>query len=276
MAQNLTTSAIRAMKGKEKISMLTAYDYTSAVLLDRAGVDMLLVGDSLGMVMLGRADTLSVTLDEMIMHTRSVMAGAERAMVVTDLPFMTYERGVDSALANAARLVQESGVRAVKLEGPHYAQVKALTGSGIPVVGHIGLTPQRAAEFGGFKVQGKTLEAAEELIEQAERLQEAGCFSIVIECVPAALGEIITRRLEIPIIGIGAGPDCDGQVLVMHDMLGLFDRFVPKFVKRFAELGQAFQQAAGDYNTAVKNGEFPGPEHVFGMNEAELQKLRGK
>lgn len=274
MTVSLTTSAIRAMKGKEKISMLTAYDFTSAMLFDRAGVDMLLVGDSLGMVMHGRPDTLSVNLAEMILHTRAVLAGVERAMVVTDLPFMTYERSVDSALKNAAKLVQQSGVRAVKLEGPYYEQVKALTGAGIPVVGHIGLTPQRAAEFGGFKVQGKTTEAANSLIEQALRLQDAGCFALVIECVPAALGEIITARLEIPSIGIGAGPGCDGQVLVMHDMLGLFDRFVPKFVKRFAELGQEFQKAAQEYSRQVKAGVFPGPEQVFNMSQEELEKLK--
>ncbi len=274
MTVSLTTSAIRAMKGKEKISMLTAYDFTSAMLFDRAGVDMLLVGDSLGMVMHGRPDTLSVSLAEMILHTRAVLAGVERAMVVTDLPFMTYERSVDSALKNAAKLVQQSGVRAVKLEGPYYEQVKALTGAGIPVVGHIGLTPQRAAEFGGFKVQGKTTEAANSLIEQALRLQDAGCFALVIECVPAALGEIITARLEIPSIGIGAGPGCDGQVLVMHDMLGLFDRFVPKFVKRFAELGQEFQKAAQEYSRQVKAGVFPGPEQVFNMSQEELEKLK--
>ncbi|MBQ4132975.1 MAG: 3-methyl-2-oxobutanoate hydroxymethyltransferase [Desulfovibrionaceae bacterium] len=270
----LNTAAIRAMKGKEKISMLTAYDYTSAVLFDRAGVDMLLVGDSLGMVMHGRPDTVSVTLDEMILHTRAVVAGTERAMVVSDLPFMTYERSVDNALKNAARLVQKSGVRAVKLEGPHYEQVKALTAAGIPVVGHIGLTPQRAAEFGGFKVQGRTTEAALDLLEQARRLQDAGCFSIVIECVPSALGEMITEALEIPTIGIGAGPGCDGQVLVMHDMLGLFDRFVPKFVKRFAELGQEFQNVAAEYSREVKNGVFPGPEHCFSMAPEELEKLK--
>ena len=274
MVQPLSTSAVRDMKGKEKISMLTAYDYTSAVLLDRAGVDMLLVGDSLGMVMLGRADTLSVSLEEMIWHTRSVVAGAERAMVVADLPFMTYERGVDSALKNAAKLVQKSGVRAVKLEGPHYEQVAALTACGIPVVGHIGLTPQRAAELGGFKVQGKTMQSAQNLIEQAQRLQDAGCFALVIECVPFALAEIITHKLEVPTIGIGAGPACDGQVLVMHDMLGLFDRFVPKFVKRFAELGQELQKAAAAYSAEVKSGAFPDLEHSFGMSQEELDKLK--
>lgn len=270
----LSTNDIRTMKGKEKISMLTAYDYTSALLFDRAGVDMLLVGDSLGMVMHGRPDTLSVTLDEMILHTRAVVNGAERAMVVTDLPFMTYERGIDCALKNAARLVQESGVRAVKLEGPYYAQVEALTAAGIPVIGHIGLTPQRAAEFGGFRVQGKTSAAAQALLEQGRRLQDAGCFALVIECVPAALGEMLTTALDIPTIGIGAGPACDGQVLVMHDMLGLFDRFVPKFVKRFAELGQEFQNAAREYSRQVKEGVFPGPEHIFKMSPEELEKLK--
>ena len=274
MKQPIGTSDIRAMKGKEKIAMLTAYDYTSATLLDRAGVDMLLVGDSLGMVMLGRPDTVSVTLEDMISHTRSVISGVERAMVVTDLPFMTYERSVDSALKNSAELVQKSGVRAVKLEGPYYEQVSAITSAGIPVVGHIGLTPQRAAEFGGFKVQGKTIEAAKRLIEQGLRLQDAGCFSLVLECIPADLGRMITESLHIPTIGIGAGPHCDGQVLVMHDMLGLYDRFLPKFVKRYAELGQEFEKAAQAYCREVKENVFPAKEHSFSMPEDVLEKLK--
>lgn len=195
-------------------------------------------------------------------------------MVVADLPFMTYERSVDSALKNAAELVQKSGVRAIKLEGPYYEQVSALTGAGIPVVGHIGLTPQRAAELGGFKVQGKTIEAAKKLIEQGLRLQDAGCFSLVLECIPDALGKMITEKLHIPTIGIGAGPHCDGQVLVMHDMLGLYDRFLPKFVKRYAELGREFEKAAQSYCREVKEGMFPAREHSFSMPEDVLEKLK--
>ena len=274
MNKALNSSRIKAMKGKQKIAVLTAYDYTSAVLLDRAGLDVILVGDSLGMVMLGRPDTLAVSMDEMIMHTRSVVAGVERAFVVADMPFMSYEPGVEVALKNAARLVQTGGVRAVKLEGPYYSQVKALNAAGIPVMGHLGLTPQRVAELGGFKVQGKTTAAAQTLIDQAVQLEQAGCFSLVLECIPAALAEIITKRLNIPTIGIGAGPHCDGQVLVMHDMLGLFDRFVPKFVKRYAELGKEMQKTVEAYCHEVRQGAFPGPEHSFEIAEQELKDVK--
>ena len=274
MNKPVTSTSIKAMKGKQKIAILTAYDYTSALLLDRAGLDVILVGDSLGMVMLGRKDTLAVTIDEMILHCRSVVAGVERAFVVADMPFMSYEPGVETALKNAARLVQEGGVRAVKLEGPYLAEVKALTSAGIPVMGHIGLTPQRAAELGGFKVQGKTSAAAQALIDEAVKLEQAGCFSLVLECIPAQIAEIITKRLNIPTIGIGAGPHCDGQVLVMHDILGLFDRFVPRFVKRYAELGQEIQKGAEAYCAEVRDGVFPGPEHSFSIDEHELKEVK--
>lgn len=274
MTKVLGTSDIKAMKGKQKISMLTAYDYTSAAILDRSGVEIILVGDSLGMVMLGRKDTVSVTLDEMIYHAKAVMAGVKQAMVVVDLPFMSYELNAETALKNAARLVQESGARAVKLEGPYTSQVKALTSTGIPVMGHIGLTPQRAAEIGGFKVQGKTAAAAQQLLDEALRLEEAGCFALVLECIPAPIAEKITNRLTIPTIGIGAGPYCDGQVLVMHDMLGLFDRFVPKFVKRYAELGQQFEEAVKEYCNDVRSGSFPSLEQSFSMPDDELKNVK--
>ncbi len=266
---------IRNSKGGRKLAALTAYDRSSAALADAAGVDIILVGDSLGMVMLGRPDTLSVTLDEMILHCRSVVETMGRALVVADMPFMTYETGTGDALANAARLCRESGVRAVKLEGGGriLPQVKALVDAGIPVMGHVGLTPQRAAVLGGFKVQGKTAEAASALLADALALQDAGCFALVLEAVPAPLAQRVTERLDIPTIGIGAGPSCDGQILVYHDLLGLYERFVPKFVKQYAKLGPQIREAIGRYAGEVRDGTFPGPEHSFSMTREEAARL---
>lgn len=271
----LSSFAVRESKGKRRLAVLTAYEYTAAFHADAAGVDIILVGDSLGMVMLGREDTLSVTLDECILHTRSVMRGTSRALVVTDMPFMSYETGVRDALVNAARLCAEGGVRAVKLEGGRdvVPQVAALVKAGIPVMGHLGLTPQRSAVLGGFKVQGKTAAAAVALYEDALALQDAGCFSVVLEAIPAPLAEAVTRRLDIPTIGIGAGAGCDGQVLVYHDMLGLYPRFTPRFVKQYAQLGQAVQDAVAAYAEDVREGAFPAPEHSFTMKEEEAAKL---
>ncbi|GAB7495213.1 3-methyl-2-oxobutanoate hydroxymethyltransferase [Bilophila wadsworthia] len=256
--------------------MVTAYDTPSARIVDRAGVDMVLVGDSLGMVMLGRKDTLSVTLDEMIHHCRAVVQGIHHALVVADMPFMTYEPGPDTALSNAARLVRESGVRAVKLEGAFLPQIRALVGAGIPVMGHIGLTPQRSAQLGGFKVQGKRAEAARQLLDEAAALEDAGCFAIVLEAIPAPLAAAITARVSVPTIGIGAGADCDGQVLVLHDMLGLYSEFTPRFVKRYAELGTLMEQAVRDYAEEVRSGAFPTPAHSFSMDKEERARLEDR
>lgn len=269
----LTILDVRSAKNKRKLAMVTAYDTPSARIVDRAGVDMVLVGDSLGMVMLGRKDTLSVTLDEMIHHCRAVVQGMHHALVIADMPFMTYEPGPEAALANAARLVRESGVRAVKLEGAFLPQVRALVGAGIPVMGHIGLTPQRSAQLGGFKVQGKRADAARALLDEAAALEEAGCFSIVLEAIPAPLAKAVTDRVSVPTIGIGAGAGCDGQVLVLHDMIGLYNAFTPRFVKRYAELGALMEQAVRDYADEVRGGTFPTPAHSFGMDEEELARL---
>ncbi len=271
----VTVADIRAAKGKRNIAVLTAYDYSAAVAVDKAGVDIILVGDSLGMVVLGLPDTLGVTLEDMISHTKAVVRGTRRALVVTDMPFMTYERGMDHALENATRLCRESGTRAVKLEGGFRVlpQVDALVGAGIPVMGHLGLTPQRAAALGGFKVQAKTAADGAKLVEEALALQEAGCFSIVLEAIPAPLAQRVTERLAIPTIGIGAGAGCDGQVLVYHDLLGLYDRFVPKFVRRYATLAAPITEAVAAYTADVRSGAFPGPEHSFGMKDEEARAL---
>lgn len=274
-AQAVSSLAVRNLKGNRKIAVLTAYDYPAAVMADASGVDVTLVGDSLGMVVLGRPDTVSVTLEEMIHHTRCVVAGTSRALVVADMPFMSYEASVEQALHNAAALAQRTGVRAVKLEGGSFIvpQVKALVQCGIAVMGHLGLTPQRAATLGGFKVQGKTAEAAEHMLADARALQEAGCFSLVLEAVPALVAKYITERLEIPTIGIGAGPSCDGQVLVIHDMLGLHNGHVPKFVKQYSKLMEEASKAVQAYVAEVRDGSFPGPEHCFAMPEAEIARL---
>ena len=272
----LSVLDVQNAKNRRKLAMITAYDTPSARIVDEAGMDMVLVGDSLGMVMLGREDTLSVTLDEMIHHCRAVMRGVRHALVVADMPFMTYEPSPELALANAARLVRESGVRAVKLEGAYLPQIRALVDAGIPVMGHIGLTPQRAARLGGFKVQGKSADAAGILLEEAAGLEAAGCFAIVLEAVPAPLAEAITARVSVPTIGIGAGAGCDGQVLVLHDMLGLYSAFTPRFVKRYAELGTLMTQAVREYAEEVRSGAFPTPAHSFGMDEEERARMEAR
>lgn len=271
----VTSLDIRQSKGDRKLTMLTAYDYSSATLVDECDIDMILVGDSLGMVMLGREDTINVTVDEMVHHTKAVVRGTKRALVIADMPFMSYETGVEDAMRNAARLFQEGGARAVKLEGGHTVvpQVQALVNAGIPVVGHIGLTPQRVASLGGFKVQGKTAEAANALLEEAKALEAAGVFCLVLEAIPAPIAARITQELTIPTIGIGAGADCDGQVLVFHDLLGLFDRFVPKFVKQYANLREVAASAISDYKREVEDGSFPASEHSFAMPEHEKEKF---
>lgn len=262
----VTTSTIRTMKKKgEKISMLTAYDYATAYALDQAGIDILLVGDSLGMVVLGYDSTLPVTMEDMIHHTKAVMRGAERAMVIGDMPFMSYQVSPEEALRNAGRFLQETGCQAVKIEGGReFAETtRRITAAGIPVMVHIGLTPQFINQFGGFKVQGKDEAAAQRLKEDALILQDAGAFSMVLEGMPTQLGRSITESLEIPTIGIGAGVHCDGQVLVVNDMLGLFEKFTPKFVKKYAHLSEEMRSAVKTYIDEVKSGTFPDDAHSY-------------
>lgn len=261
--EKITAPAVKALKGQRKLSMLTAYDWHSARILDRCELDMLLVGDSLGMVMLGREDTVSVTLEEMLHHTAAVVRGAERALVVADLPFLSYEPSVELALASAGRLFKEAGARAVKLEGAWLEQIRALVRAGIPVQGHLGLTPQRVAELGGFRVQGKDDRASRILLEEAQALAEAGVFSLVLEAMPMELAARITELVPVPTIGIGAGPHCDGQVLVLQDMLGLYERFTPRFVKRYANLAQHIEKAVKTYKEEVESGTFPAQVHSF-------------
>ena len=273
--KKVTVPDIIAAKGQRKLTMVTAYDYATAVWVDRSGIDMILVGDSLAMVMLGHEDTLSVGMDEMIHHTRAVTRAVKRALVIGDMPFLSYQASVEQAVINAGRFLKEGRAQAVKLEGGASVieQVRAIVKAGIPVQGHLGLTPQSIAQLGGFKVQGKDAETAKRLIDDALALADAGCFSIVLELIPAPIAERITEAVPVPTIGIGAGPKCDGQVLVFHDMVGLFDRFVPRFVKQYVYLGQQIVEALQQYKREVEEGVFPGPEHSFGMAEEELKKL---
>lgn len=262
----VTTRRIVEMKAEgRKIAMLTAYDYPFSQLLDEAGVDVILVGDSAGMVVHGHPTTLPMTMDDMLRHTQAVARGVRRALVVTDMPFLSYQTGISDAVRNAGRFLQE-GAQAVKLEGgsPVVETVRRLVDAGIPVMAHLGLTPQSVHQLGGFAVQGRDADHARRLQEDALALEEAGAFSLVLESIPALLAHQVTTSLKIPTIGIGAGIGCDGQVLVTHDMLGLFDRFTPKFVKRYAEIGRAIQEAAGRYVQEVQSGQFPGPEHTYG------------
>ena len=252
-------------KRNEKIVMLTAYDYQTAILEDRAGVDMILVGDSLGMVVLGYENTIPVTLEEVIHHLKAVARAKPRAFLVGDLPFMSYQASVEDAVRNAGRLVKEGGAEAIKLEGGRRMKsvIQAILDADIPVMGHIGLTPQSLHRFGGYKVQGKDEASAEKLVEEAAFLEEIGCFSMVLEGIPWRLAERITKSLTIPTIGIGAGPHCDGQVLVINDMLGLLEEFSPKFVKRYGEFGKKIEKAISEYVDDVKKGTFPGDEHSY-------------
>lgn len=263
---NITVPGIREMKRKgEKITMLTAYDYPTASVVDEAGIDMILVGDTLGMVVLGYDSTLPVTMEEMLHHTRAVSRAAKRALVIGDMPFMSYQVSVEEALSNAGRFLKEGGAHAIKLEGGREVAeaVRRISSSGIPVMTHLGLTPQSIHQFGGFKTQGRDEAAAARIAEDAKILQEAGAFSLVLECVPSALAKRITDALEIATIGIGAGVDCDGQVLVIHDMLGMFERFTPKFVKKYANLNQQMKEAVGHYIDEVKAKEFPEERHSY-------------
>lgn len=272
----ITTDYFRKAKEKgEKLTMLTAYDYTTASLVDGAGVESILVGDSLGMTMLGYDSTLPVTVDDMVHHTRAVSRGAKNALVIADMPFMSYHVSISDSCINAGRLIKEGGAGAVKLEGgAEFAEtIKAIVRCQIPVCAHIGLTPQSINAFGGFKVQGKTAEAARQLLEDAKAVERAGAFAVVIEGVPAAIGKLITENINIPTIGIGAGADCDGQVLVYQDMLGMFPDLKPKFVKQFAAVGDVMTDAFKAYVKEVKDGSFPSEEHTFKIKDDELKKL---
>ncbi|MFZ5641559.1 MAG: 3-methyl-2-oxobutanoate hydroxymethyltransferase [Bacillota bacterium] len=272
----VTTLRLQEMKQKrEKITVLTAYDYSTAKLVDEAGVDVVLVGDSLGMVLLGYDSTLPVTMDDMLHHTKAVARGTRHALVVGDMPFMSYYVSVSESVRNAGRFLQEAGANAVKLEGGREIAdtVKAIIAAGIPVMGHLGLTPQSVNQLGGFRVQGRDEAAARQIINNALALQDAGVFAIVLECIPAALAKMVTTRLDIPTIGIGAGAECDGQVLVFHDLVGLYSDLSPKFVKRYASLRSDIKDAIVRYRDEVKAGVFPGQEHGFEMDENELKKL---
>jgi 3-methyl-2-oxobutanoate hydroxymethyltransferase len=272
----VTINDIRALKRHgEPIVMLTAYDFPSARLVDQAGADIILVGDTLGMVVLGYDTTVPVTMDEMLHHVKAVTRGAKRAFVVADMPFMSYQTGPDDALRNAARFLKEAGAHAVKLEGGVAVAetVRALVDAGIPTMGHIGLTPQSVHQFGGWKVQGKTPQSAIRLMNDAQKLERAGAFAVVLELVPTPLARLITKRLRVPTIGIGAGVDCDGQVQVFHDLLGLFEEFTPKHTKRYAEAGELIRNALAAYATDVRESHFPTEEQSFTMDERALAEL---
>jgi 3-methyl-2-oxobutanoate hydroxymethyltransferase len=275
----VTITDIKEMKQrKEKIPMLTAYDYVTAKMVDEAGVPLILVGDSLGMVMLGYESTIPVTMEEMIHHTKAVVKGARQALVIGDMPFMTYHINISDALHNAARFIQEGGARAVKLEGGEVVAetVRRLVGCGIPVMGHIGLTPQSVHQLGGFKVRGKGLEEGKKLLNDARVLEEAGAFAVVLECTPAPLAKLITQKLTIPTIGIGAGPDCDGQVQVISDLLGLYTEFVPKHAKQYARLAGEIKTAVSTYVSEVKASSFPTAEQSYTMDESLVRQLESE
>jgi 3-methyl-2-oxobutanoate hydroxymethyltransferase len=274
--KKVTTLALRQKKERgEPIVMLTAYDYPTAMVEDQAGVDVILVGDSLGMVVLGYENTLPVTMEEMLHHCRAVSRGAKSALLVGDMPFMSYQVSAEEALRNAGRFLQQGGMDTVKLEGgrERLDAVRAIVGAGIPVMGHLGLTPQSVHQLGGFRPQGRTASAAKRLLEDAFLLEEAGCFSLVLESVPARLAELVSKRLSIPTIGIGAGVGCDGQVLVTHDLLGLFDRFTPKFVKKYANFHSEMARAFSEFKAEVETKQFPAAEHSVEMADAEWEAL---
>ena len=275
--KKVTVRTLRAKKRRgEPITMLTAYDYPSALAVDSAGTDIILVGDSLGMVVLGYETTLPVTMEDMLHHCKAVARGAKYALLVGDMPFMSYQVSVEEAVRNAGRFLQEAHMDAVKLEGgrERVETIRAIVRAGIPVMGHIGLTPQSVHQLGGFRAQGKTAAAAKRLIEDALILQDAGVFSLVLESVPGRLAALVSEKLEIPTIGIGAGVGCDGQVLVFHDLLGLFDRFTPRFVKQYAHLHAAIAEALTAYNDDVRNRRFPAAEHTVEMKDEEWEALR--
>lgn len=274
--KNTTTLMQIKKQHNEKITMLTAYDYSTAKLMDSCGIDAILVGDSLGMVMLGYENTIPVTMEDMIHHSKAVARGCENAMVVADLPFMSYQVSVEEAVRNAGRLMQEAAVQVVKLEGGKEVcpQIKAITTASIPVMGHLGLTPQSVHIMGGYKVQGKEKEAAAKLIEDALLVEQAGACAVVLECVPEKLAALITKLLTIPTIGIGAGAQCDGQVLVYQDMLSIYSGIKPKFVKQFADVGSLMKEAFQSYIEETNNGSFPAKEHTYKMEESIIEELK--
>ena len=275
--KKITPVDIQAMKNEGKrISMLTAYDYPMALLEDRAGIEIILVGDSLGMTVLGYENTIPVTMDEMIHHTKAVTRGAKYALVIGDMPFMFYNTSEKDAIFNAGRFMKEGKADAVKLEGGASVKeiVQAIVKAGIPVMGHIGLTPQTISMLGGFKVQGKDAQAAQKIIDDALLLEDAGAFSVLLEAIPAPIAKRITENLKVPTIGIGAGVYCDGQVLVVHDMLGLFDRFTPKFAKRYVNLSESMLKAFQEYREEVLKGSFPTDQHSFHIDDKEMSKVK--
>ena len=274
--KNTAATLMSQKQSGERITMLTAYDYTTACIADECGVNSILVGDSLGMVMLGYDTTLPVTMEDMIHHTKAVSRGAKNAFIVGDMPFMSYQTSVYDAVVNAGRLIKEGGAHAVKLEGGAAVcpQIKAIVDSSIPVVAHLGLTPQSVNAFGGFKVQGKTYDKAKQIIDDALKIQEAGACAVVLECVPADLAAIITEKLTIPTIGIGAGAQCDGQVLVYQDMLGMTAGHTPKFAKLFADVGALMREGFKAYISETQSGEFPAAEHTFKIDSEIIEKLR--
>ncbi|MBX9139108.1 MULTISPECIES: 3-methyl-2-oxobutanoate hydroxymethyltransferase [unclassified Clostridium] len=273
--KNTAVTFKQAKEKNEKLTMLTAYDYSTAKIIDEAGINGILVGDSLGMVCLGYEDTLSVTMEDMIHHTKAVSRGVKNTLVVADMPFMSYQTSVYDAVVNAGRLIKEGRAHVVKLEGGLEVcdKIEAIVKASIPVMAHIGLTPQSVNAFGGFKVQGKDEEAAKRLIEEAIAVEKAGAFAVVLECVPAKLAKIISEKLTIPTIGIGAGSDCDGQILVYQDMLGMYSDFTPKFVKKYENLGEKMNIAFKKYIEEVKDGVFPAEEHSFKINDEVIEKL---
>ncbi|OGO59458.1 MAG: 3-methyl-2-oxobutanoate hydroxymethyltransferase [Chloroflexi bacterium RBG_19FT_COMBO_47_9] len=274
--KKVTVNLIQAMKRRhEVISMLTAYDYPTALVMDQVGLDIILVGDSLGMVVLGYESTLPVTMEEMIHHCKAVARGAKYALLVGDMPFMSYQISTEAAVRNAGRFLQEGSMNAVKLEGgsERVETIRAIINAGIPVMGHLGLTPQSVHKLGGYKPQGRDADAAYRLVEDALILQEAGCFSMVLESIPGRLAQLVSERLDIPTLGIGAGVGCDGQVLVMHDLLGIFERFTPRFVKRYANLAGEMRDAFSMFTAEVKARKFPGEEHTVEMEDPEWKRL---
>ena len=273
--KNTISTFISAKRSGEKLTMLTAYDYSMAKLIDECGINGILVGDSLGMVCLGYKDTLSVTMDDMLHHTKAVARGTKSALVIGDMPFMSYQTSIYDAVKNAGRFIQEAGAEAIKLEGGAVVcpQIQAIVNAQIPVMGHIGLTPQSVNMFGGFKVQGKNIEDAKKLIEDAKKIEAAGAFAVVLECIPAKLAYIISKEISIPTIGIGAGAGCDGQILVYQDMLNMFSDLKPKFVKNFANVGDLMRGGFKSYIKEVNEGTFPGEEHCFKIDNDILNKL---
>jgi 3-methyl-2-oxobutanoate hydroxymethyltransferase len=274
--KKITIPQLKEMKRQGKrFKMVTAYDYPFASMVDKSPIEVILVGDSLGMVVLGYDSTVGVTMDDMLHHIKPVVKGAPHTLIIADMPFGSYNVSSSDAIANANRIMKEGGADGVKLEGGStmVETVRALVQAGIPVMGHVGLTPQTVAQLGGFKVQGKEAEAALKIVADAQQLEEAGAFSIVVECVPEPVTKLITEKLSIPVIGIGAGAYCDAQVLVIQDLLGMFDRFVPKFVKQYGNLNGLIMEALQQYATEVDTGIFPGPEHSFGMKEEVLKKI---